>query len=156
MNGIQHFPVDPFSRLMTLKLCSLICPPPPPPPISYHTLLTNFTQIGLRNNERIQYFNLRFNKTLSRIREDRIPNDSVILGCYKNAMPPNVKYSIRTSQMDILEEAMTKATEMEEIMIEMGVDPTIILGKVQRQMRGLDIDNQGAYNLRINEEFKPQ
>jgi hypothetical protein len=37
------------------------------PPISYHTLLTDFTQIGLRKNERIQYFNLRFNKTLSRI-----------------------------------------------------------------------------------------
>jgi hypothetical protein len=47
-------------------------------------------------------------------------------------MPPNVKYTIRTSQMDTLEEAMTKATEMEEIMIEMGVDHDIILGRVQR------------------------
>jgi hypothetical protein len=83
------------------------------PPIAYHTLPTDFTQIGLRKNERIQYFNLRFNKTLSRILEDKIPNDSVILSCYKNAMPPNVKYAIRTSQMDTLEETMTKVTEME-------------------------------------------
>jgi hypothetical protein len=126
------------------------------PPISYHTLLTDFTQIGLRKNERIRDFNLRFNKTLSRIPEDKIPNDPVILGCYKNAMPPNVKYAIRTSQMDTLEEAMTKATEMEEIMIEMGVDPDIILGRVQRQMGGLNIDNQGASSSRKNEEFKPR
>jgi hypothetical protein len=126
------------------------------PPISYHTLLTDFTQIGLRKNERIQDFNLRFNKTLSRIPEDKRPNDPVILGCYKNAMPPNVKYAIRTSQMDTLEEAMTKATEMEEIMIETGVDPDIILGRVQRQMGGLNIDNQGASSSRKNEEFKPR
>jgi hypothetical protein len=65
-------------------------------------------------------------------------------------MPLNVKYAIRTSQMDTLEEAMTKATEMEEIMIEMGVDPDIILGKVQRQMGGLNIDNQGASSSRRN------
>jgi hypothetical protein len=83
------------------------------PPIAYHTLLTNFTQIELRKNERIQDFNLRFNKTLSRIPKDKIPNDLVILGFYKNAMPPNVKYSMRTSQMDTLEEAMTKSIEME-------------------------------------------
>jgi hypothetical protein len=42
------------------------------PPISYHTLLTDFTQIGLRKNERICDFNLRFNKTLSKIPEDKI------------------------------------------------------------------------------------
>jgi hypothetical protein len=102
------------------------------PPISYHTLLTNFTQIGLRKNETIPYFNLRFNKTFkSRIPKDKIPNDLVILGCYKNAMPQNVKYAIRTYQMDTLEKAMTKSIEMEEIMIEMGVDPDIILGRVQ-------------------------
>jgi hypothetical protein len=83
------------------------------PPIAYHTLLTDFTQIGLRKSERIRDFNLRFNKTLSRIPEDKTPNDPVILGFYKNAMPPNVKYAIRTSQMDTLEEAMTKSTEME-------------------------------------------
>jgi hypothetical protein len=54
----------------------------------------------------------------------------VILGCYKNAMPQIVKFSIRTSQMDTLEEAMTKATKMEEIVIEIGTDPDIILGNV--------------------------
>jgi hypothetical protein len=58
--------------------------------------------------------------------------------------------------MDTLEEAMTKSTEMEEIMIEMGVDPDIILGKVQRQLGGLSIDNQGASSSRKNEEFKPR
>jgi hypothetical protein len=69
---------------------------------------------------------------LSKILEDKTPNDPVILGCYKNVIPPNVKYSIRTSHLDTLEEAMIKSTEMEEIMIETGVDPDIILGKVQR------------------------
>jgi hypothetical protein len=33
-------------------------------------------------------------------------------------MPPNVKYAIKTYEMDTLEEEMIKATEMEEIMIE--------------------------------------
>jgi hypothetical protein len=83
------------------------------PPIAYHTLITNFNQIGLRKNERIPYFNLRFNKTLSKIPKDKIPNELVILGCYKNVMSPNVKYSIRTSHMDTLEEAMIKAIEIE-------------------------------------------
>jgi hypothetical protein len=50
---------------------------------------------------------------LSRIPEDKIPNDPIILGCYKNAMRLNVKYAIRTSQMDTLEEAMNKSIEME-------------------------------------------
>jgi hypothetical protein len=93
---------------------------------------------------------------LSRIPEDKRPNDLVILGCYKNAMPPNVKHAIKTSQMDTLEEAMTKATEMEEIMIETGANLDIILGKVQRQISGLNIDNQGASSSRRNEEFKPR
>jgi hypothetical protein len=100
------------------------------PPVAYHTLLTNFNHIGLRKNERIRDFNLRFNKTLSKIPKDKRPNDLVILGCYKNAMPPNVKYDIITSQVDTLEEVIIKATEMEEIMIEMGADPDISLGKV--------------------------
>ena len=95
-------------------------------------------------------------KTLSRIPEEKIPNDPVILDCYKNAIPPNVKYAIRTSQMDTLEEAITKAIEMEEIMIETGVDPDIILERVQRNMGGLNIDNQGASSSRKNEEFKPR
>jgi hypothetical protein len=88
---------------------------------------------------------------LSIITEDKIPNDLVILRCYKNAMPPNVKHSIRTSQMDTLEEEMTKSTEMEEIMIEMGVDPDITLRSVQRNMGGLNIDNKGDSNSRKNE-----
>ena len=83
------------------------------PPFAFHSLLTNFTQIGLRKNERIQYFNLRFNKNLNKIPEDKIPNDPMILGCYKNVMPPNVKYAIRTSHMDTLKEYIIKATEME-------------------------------------------
>jgi hypothetical protein len=43
---------------------------------------------------------------------------------------------------------------MEEIMIEMGVDPDIILGKVQRQLGSLNIDDQGASSSRKNEEKK--
>ena len=66
-------------------------------------------------------------------------------------MPPNVKYAIRTSQMDTLEEAMNKATKMEEIMIEKGVEPDILLGRVQRQLGELNIDNQGASSSRKNE-----
>jgi hypothetical protein len=73
------------------------------PPVTYHTLLTNFTQIFLKKNERIQDFNQKFNKTLNKILEDKRPNDPMILGCYKNVMPPNVKFSIRTSQIDTLE-----------------------------------------------------
>jgi len=110
------------------------------PPITYHTLLIDFNHIGLRKNEWIQDFNLRFNKTLSKIPEDKTLNDPVILGCYKNAILLSVKYSIITSQMDTLEEAMAKPTEMEEIMIETCADPNIILGKVQRQLGGLSID----------------
>jgi hypothetical protein len=57
--------------------------------------------------------------------------------------------------MDTLEETMTKATKMEEIMIETSVDPDIILGKVQMWIGGLSIDNQGTSSSRKNEEFKP-
>jgi hypothetical protein len=39
---------------------------------------------------------------LSKIPEDKRHNDPVILGCYKNVMPQNVIYAIRTSQMDIV------------------------------------------------------
>jgi hypothetical protein len=45
---------------------------------------------------------------------------------------------------------------MEEIMIEMGVDPDIILGKVQRQLGSMNIDDQGASSSRKNEEKKSQ
>jgi len=51
---------------------------------------------------------------------------------------------------------MIKAIEMEEIMIEIGADPDIILGRVQRNMGGLNIDNQGASRSRKNKEFKPR
>jgi hypothetical protein len=92
---------------------------------------------------------------LSKILEDKIHNDPFILGCYKNVMSPNVKCVIRTSHMDTLEEEMIKSIEMEEIMIEMGVDLDNILGKVQTQLGGLDIYNQGASSSIKNEEFKP-
>lgn len=101
-------------------------------PVAYHTLLTDFIEICLKKNERIRDFNLRFDKTLNTIPEDKRPNDLVILGCYKNAMPPNVKFAIRTSQIDTLEETMIKATKMEEIIIETGADLDIILGKAHR------------------------
>jgi hypothetical protein len=45
---------------------------------------------------------------------------------------------------------------MEEIMIEMGVDPDIILRKVQRQMGNLNIDDQGASSSKKNEEKRPR
>jgi hypothetical protein len=41
---------------------------------------------------------------------------------------------------------------MEEIMIEMGVNLDIILGKVQRQLGHLNIDDQGASSSIRNEE----
>jgi hypothetical protein len=37
-------------------------------------------------------------------------------------------------------------------MIETSVDPDIILGRVQRQLGGLSIDDQGTYNSRKNEK----
>jgi hypothetical protein len=45
-------------------------------------------------------------------------------------------------------------TEMEEIMLETGVDPDIILGRVQRQMDNLAISNQEASSSRRNEDQK--
>jgi hypothetical protein len=41
-------------------------------------------------------------------------------------------------------------------MVEKGVDLDIILGRVQRKLGGLSIDNQGASNSRKNKEFKHQ
>lgn len=86
-------------------------------PIPYYTLLTDFTQIHLEKNEKLRDFNLRFHKTLTRTPEDMRPNDPVILGCYKNVMPPNVKYAIKVANIDTLEEALEKAFEMEDNMI---------------------------------------
>jgi hypothetical protein len=97
---------------------------------------------------------LRFNKTLNKIPEEKRPNAPVILGCYKNVMPANVKFSIRASQIENLDEAMGKATEMEEIMFETGVDPDIILGKVRRQIDNLAISDQGASSSKKNEDKK--
>jgi len=67
------------------------------PLVAYHNRLTSFTQICLRKNERIQDFNLRFNKTLNKILEGKRPNALVVLDCYKNATLMNVKFSIRAS-----------------------------------------------------------
>jgi len=41
-------------------------------------------------------------------------------------------------------------------MIETSINPDIKLGRVQRQIGGLSIDNQGASSSRNNEEFKPR
>jgi hypothetical protein len=67
---------------------------------------------------------------LIKIQENHRPNDLVILGCYKNAMPSNVKFSIRVSQIEDLNGSMNKATEMEEIMLKTCAYPDIILGRV--------------------------
>jgi len=46
---------------------------------------------------------------------------------------------------------------MEEIIIETGVDPDIILGKTQRQLGSLNIDDQESSSLiKKNEEKKSQ
>jgi hypothetical protein len=125
------------------------------PPVMYHNLLTKFTQICLKKNERIIYFNFRFNKTLNKIHEEKRPNDPVILGCYKNALSYNVKLAIRDSQIETLDEAISKDTHMEEIMIETDIDPNIILGRVQRHMDSLNIVDQGAYSSKKNEDKCP-
>jgi len=52
------------------------------------------------------------------------------------------------SQIEYLTGAMSKETNMEEIILEIDVDPDIILGKFQRQMHSLGISNQGEYTSR--------
>jgi hypothetical protein len=59
-------------------------------------------------------------------------------------MPSNVKYAIRDAQIEDLDGAIRKEIEMEEIMIETNVNPEIILGKVQREMGNLTIENKGS------------
>ena len=125
------------------------------PLVSYHTLLTKFTQICLKKNERIQDFNLRFNKTLNKIHEEKRPNDPLILVFYKNVVSPNVKFTIRDSQIETLDEKMIKDTNMDKIMIETGIDPDIILGRVQMNMDSLNIVDQGESSSNNNEEKKP-
>jgi hypothetical protein len=81
------------------------------PPVAYHTLLTQFTQIHLKKGERIKDFNLIFFKTLNQIPEEKQPNAPVIFGCYKNVMPSNVNYAIRSSGINDLDESIHKANK---------------------------------------------
>jgi hypothetical protein len=46
-------------------------------------------------------------------------------------MPSNVNYAINDAQINALDEAITKATEIEEYMLDTNVDHDIICGKVQ-------------------------
>jgi hypothetical protein len=121
------------------------------PPIAYHTILTQITQIHLKKGEIIEDFNFRFFKTLNQIPESQRPNNLVIFKCYKIAMPSNVNYAIRASQINDLNETIQKETKMEEYMLETYVDPEIILGKVQRQMTSMSISTQGP-STSINSE----
>ena len=66
-------------------------------------------------------------------------------------MPANVRYAIKASSITPLEEAMDKAYEMEENMLESNVDLELILGKVQRQLTSLTINPQRAPTLRNGE-----
>jgi hypothetical protein len=43
------------------------------PRVAYHTLLTQFTQMHLKEGERIRDFNLRFYKVLNQLPQDQIP-----------------------------------------------------------------------------------
>jgi hypothetical protein len=117
-------------------------------PISYHTLLTQFTQIPLKKGERIKDFNLQFFNTLNQIPEVQCPNDPIIFGYYNNYIPSNVNYAIRASQKNDLNEAIQKATKMEKYMLQINVDLDIILGKVQIQMTSLSIAPQRPYTSR--------
>jgi hypothetical protein len=77
-------------------------------PTTYHTLLTQFTQIHLKKGERIRDFNLIFFKISNQILEKQKPNSPIILRCYKNAMPSNVKFSIGDAQIEDLYGSMHK------------------------------------------------
>jgi hypothetical protein len=76
-------------------------------PITYHTLITQFTQINLQKGERIKYFNSHFFKTLN-----QIPNGKhsmpVIFGCYNNAIPSNTNCEIRVEKINTLDEAFKR------------------------------------------------
>jgi hypothetical protein len=76
-------------------------------------------------------------KMLNQILDEKIPNNPIIFRFYKNAMPANVTCSIIVSQIVDLYGSISKATKMEEIMIEANVDPKIILRKFQRKMDNL-------------------
>ena len=81
-----------------------------------------------------------------------MPDSPIILGCYKNEVPSNVKFSIKVAQIEYLNDAMNKVTKMEEIMLETNENPKIILGKFQRQMDTLNIVDQGESNSRKFED----
>jgi hypothetical protein len=81
---------------------------------------------------------------LQNILEDKQPNDPLIFGCFNNSMPVNVKYVIKVSGITTLDEAMGKAYEMEENMLETNVDLELILAKVHRQMTSLSVNPQRA------------
>jgi hypothetical protein len=97
------------------------------PHVSYHNLLTQFTQIHLKNGERIKDFNLQFFKTLNQIPKDQTPNDHFILGSYKNAIPAKVNYAIKVLKINDIHASIQKETNMEEFMLNTNVDPEIIL-----------------------------
>jgi len=118
------------------------------PPIAYHTFLTQFTQIHLKKGERIKDFNSQIFNTLNKILEEKKPNAPIIFGCYKNEMPSNVNFSIRSSRINNLNASIQKEMKMEEFMVEKNVDPDIILGKVQREVNTLAISNQGMSTSR--------
>jgi len=68
----------------------------------------------------------------------------------------NVKFSIRVAHIEDLDDAMNKATKMEEITLEIDANPKIILGKVQRQIDTLNISDQGASTSRKVEDQRAQ
>jgi hypothetical protein len=88
---------------------------------------------------------------LNRILEEQRPNDPFIFGCYSNEILANVNYAIIYLQINDLHAAIHKATKMEEYMLEIDVDPKIILGKVQGKMASLSILPQGPYTSRSSE-----
>jgi hypothetical protein len=89
---------------------------------------------------------------LNKILEEQKPNASMILGCYNNAMPSNIKFAIRASQIEYLHATIENATKMEDIILEIGVDLDIILRKIQIQMDNLSISNQEASTSKRNED----
>ena len=82
-------------------------------PVSYYTLLSEFTQVHLQKNEKVQDFDFRFHQTLHRIPKDERPNQPFIFNYFKIDMSANVRYAIKAFNTTALEEAIIKAYEME-------------------------------------------
>lgn len=91
-------------------------------------LVTKFMQIHLQNREKFHDFIIKFKYTLQKIPQEKHPNQSMIFCCFNNSMLDNVKYLIKYSRITTLEEAMEKAYEMEENMIEGITDTKLIWG----------------------------